>query len=144
TRRQIDHPHVAPEYARPQPGTERLGTGLLGGKALRVGLDPVGAALGPRPLGVGKDARQEALAMALDHALDPARVAKIGANADDHASAADLKLLHHFQQILLGSSNRKAALDHRVASACPGKAGTGFPTRTCATQTNLVPRFRSS
>src|SRR5262249_7515267 len=84
-RRQIDHPHVAPEHTSPQSGTERLGAGLLGGKALGIGLDPVGAALSPGPLGVGKDACQETLAVALDHPLDPARIAKIGADADDHA-----------------------------------------------------------
>src|SRR5262249_24736731 len=88
SRRQIDHPHVAPEHARPQPGAERLGAGLLGGKALGVGLEPVGAALGPRPLGGGEDARQEALAVALDHLLDAAHVAEIGADADDHPALA--------------------------------------------------------
>src|SRR5215467_9460013 len=81
---QIDHPHVAPEHTSPQPGTERLRAGLLGGKALGIGLEPVGAALGSRPLGVGKDARQEALTITLDCARDPARGAKVGADADDH------------------------------------------------------------
>src|SRR5262249_41189504 len=37
--------------------------------------------------------------------------------ASSSPSAADLKFLHHLQQALLGTSNRKAALDHKVASA---------------------------
>ena len=47
--RQIDHPHVAPEHARPQPGAERLGAGLLGGKALGIGFDRAGRGLPPWP-----------------------------------------------------------------------------------------------
>jgi hypothetical protein len=32
-------------------------------------------------------------------------------------SAADLKFLQHLQQTLIGTSNRKAALDQKLASA---------------------------
>ena len=40
-RRQVDHAHVAPPDAGANSGTQRLGAGLFGGKALGVGLDPV-------------------------------------------------------------------------------------------------------
>ena len=85
--RQIDHAHVAPEHAAAQAGAERLGAGLLGGEALGVGFRAIGAALGLGALGRREDAVEKALAVALEHLLDAAHVAEIGAEADDHGCA---------------------------------------------------------
>src|SRR5262249_47934115 len=69
-------------------GPERLGTGLLGGKTLGVGRDHhflvLGAALRLGALGVGEDAVEKALAMALDHLGDAADIDQVVADADDH------------------------------------------------------------
>ena len=62
-------------------GAERLGAGFLGGEALRIGLDALGAPLGARAFGVGEDAREKALAVPLDHLLDAADVGDVGADA---------------------------------------------------------------
>ena len=60
----------------PDAGTQRLGTGLLGGKPLGVGRHhhflAFGAALGLGPLDVGENAVEKALAVALDDLGDAA------------------------------------------------------------------------
>ena len=67
---------------------ERLGAGLLGGEALGVG---GGARRPPRPICaapiVGEDALEEAVAVALEGALDPPDVDDVVAEADDHRDA---------------------------------------------------------
>src|SRR5258707_2794135 len=90
--RQVHHPHIPPPDALPDAGAERLGTGLLGGEPLGIGrnhhLLAVGAPRGPGALGVGEDAVEEAIAVALDHLGDPGDVDQVGADADDHARPA--------------------------------------------------------
>src|SRR5207244_559954 len=90
----IDYAHVAPEHACAQSRAQRLGAGLLGGEALGIGLEPVGAALGLGSLGWRKDTCQKALAMAIDHALDAAHVAQVGADADDHGLSLGASAIH--------------------------------------------------
>src|SRR3569623_3627196 len=85
--RQVDHPHVAPENALAKACAERLRAGLLGGEALGVGLDAVGAPLGLGALGRGEDAVEEAVAVARQRLLDAPRVAQVRAEADDHERA---------------------------------------------------------
>src|SRR5215208_2154687 len=46
---QVDHAHLLPPYA-PDSRTERLGAGLLGGEALRIGAGTIGAPVRLRPL----------------------------------------------------------------------------------------------
>ena len=53
---------------RAQAGAERLGARFLGGEALGVGLDAVGAALRLRALDLGEDTTEEAFAVTLDRA----------------------------------------------------------------------------
>ena len=83
------HPQVGQEHAAAEAGAQRLGTGLLGGEALGVGAGPVGprAPLGPAPLVLREHALQEAVAEPLQRALDPADVADVGADAEDHPRA---------------------------------------------------------
>src|SRR5580704_10277438 len=71
-RTQVDHAHVAEEHARPEPGAQGLGASLLGCETLGVGLHALGPSLGGGALDLGEDAREEALPMALDDALDAA------------------------------------------------------------------------
>src|SRR5665213_288415 len=82
--RQIDHAKIPPIDAPAEPGAERLGAGLLGGEALGIAGDSVGARVGTLALDGGKDAFEEALAIALDGALDPPDVDEIAAEAEDH------------------------------------------------------------
>src|ERR1700731_3045395 len=90
--RQVHHPHVAPPDAAPDPGAERLGTGLLGGEPLGIGryhhVLVLGAAAGPGALGLGENAVEEALAVTLDDFGDAADVDQVGADADDHGLPA--------------------------------------------------------
>ncbi len=81
---QVHHLHVAPEHAAAQPGAERLGAGLLGGEAPRVGGRAGRAAVAARALAHREDAMGEAVAEALERALDPADVAEVRADAEDH------------------------------------------------------------
>ncbi len=57
--RQVGDAEIGMEHAHAEPGAERLGAGLLGGEPLGVGrrAQRLGAALRPRPLGLGEDAR---------------------------------------------------------------------------------------
>ena len=84
-RRQVDDAEVAQEDAVAEARPQRLGAGLLGGEALGIGGGAICATLGESAFGLGEDAMDEAIAMALDGALDPADVDKIGADAEDHA-----------------------------------------------------------
>src|SRR5579862_5063540 len=82
--RQIDHPHVAPPYAAAQTRSQSLGAGLLGGKALGVGFDPVTPLFGLGALDRRENAVEKSLAMALDHLGDAASVGDVGADAENH------------------------------------------------------------
>src|SRR5262249_28284706 len=77
--------HVAPEHARAQTGPERLGARLLGREALGIGFRPPGAAFRLRALDRGEDTLQEAVAMALDGALDATDIDQVGTDPEDHA-----------------------------------------------------------
>src|ERR671929_1972789 len=114
-RGQIHDAHVAEEDAAAEARAERLGTGLLGGEALGVGRGPRGARLGLAPLRRREDAVREALAVALEHALDPPDVHEIAAEADDHDTATGI----------LASSMRRRIC--RTLSAKPTKSAS--PTR---------------
>src|SRR5215207_7636043 len=46
---EVDHSHLLPAYA-PDAGSERLGAGLLGSEALRIGAGAIGAPIRLRPL----------------------------------------------------------------------------------------------
>src|SRR5262245_19071707 len=83
-RRKVNDAHVAPEYAAAEAGAQRLGAGLLGGEALGIGFHPVGPPLGARPFGLGEDAGEEALAVALDRALDAPNIDQVRTDAMDH------------------------------------------------------------
>src|SRR5262249_13904123 len=85
--RQIDHAHIPP----PDPGTQsspkRLGAGLLGCKALGVGLRAVSALVGFGSFGLREHAIEETVAVTFDDLGDTARIADIRADADDHDAA---------------------------------------------------------
>ena len=85
---QVDDADVAPEHAAVEAGAQRLGAGLLGGVAARVGFRAVahGARSAARSIG-GEHARDEALAEAVERALDAPDVDQVAAEADDHARA---------------------------------------------------------
>src|SRR6185437_7380766 len=76
--------HVAPEHACPQAGAEGLGAGLLGGKTLGIGFDPVGALVGLGAFRWRVDAGQKTLAVPLDGAFDAPDVDDVGTEPDDH------------------------------------------------------------
>ena len=90
SRRQVDDAEIAEEHPGAKPGSERLGAGLLGGEAFCIGLDPVGAPIRQRALGLGEDALQETIAVPLDGLRDAADVDQICADADDHARCPSL------------------------------------------------------
>src|ERR1700732_3304937 len=87
-RGQVDDAETAPEHAAAKPGAERLGGGLLGGKAPGVARPRIGAALAATALGLGEDAVEKAVAVARDRRLDPADVDQIAADAEDHRASA--------------------------------------------------------
>ena len=82
-RREIDHPHVAPEHPAPQSRAERLGAGLLGRESLGVGgrarRPPVGLAL----LGFGEAPGYEPLPVARERPFDARDLAQVAADPDD-------------------------------------------------------------
>src|SRR5919199_6473575 len=86
-RRQVHDAHVAEEDAAAEARAERLGAGLLRGEALGVGRGPRGPRLGLAPFRLREDPVREALAVALEHALDPPDVHEVAAEADDHDTA---------------------------------------------------------
>src|SRR5690242_19257752 len=84
-RGQVDDPEVAPEDAAPETRTERLGGGLLGGKAAGVaGAAGQAAAIAAATLGLGEDAVEKAVAETLDRLFDAADVDQVAADAEDH------------------------------------------------------------
>src|SRR5207248_9562049 len=85
TRRQIYDPHIAPEHAGAQSGTERLRARLLGGEPLGIRFAPASAPLGGRPLDGGENARDESVAVPLKSSLNATDIDQIGADANDHA-----------------------------------------------------------
>src|ERR1051325_10815257 len=85
--RKVDYSHVAPPHALPDAGAERLGAGLLGGEALRIGFHALGAPLGARALRVGEDAREKTVALPRDQLLDGGDGGDVRADADDHRRA---------------------------------------------------------
>src|SRR5579864_2763873 len=90
-RRQVDDAHVAPPHAGAHAGAERLGAGLLGGKALGIGLDPVAPLFGAGALVRREDAVDEAVAVALDHLGDAAHIGNVGADAENHRMIPSLR-----------------------------------------------------
>src|SRR6185437_9525782 len=86
--RQVDDAEIVPIDAGAEAGAERLGACFLGGVALGVAGDTIGAAIGFGALGLGEDARQESLAEALDGPHDPIDVDEVAADAEDHRSVA--------------------------------------------------------
>src|SRR5207302_1202719 len=86
-RAQIDHAHVAPEDALPEPGSKRFCTGLLGGEALGVGRCAAGPGVRFRAFRGCEDTRQEALAVAVERLLDAADVDDVVAQAQDHGGS---------------------------------------------------------
>src|SRR5205085_1829643 len=71
------------------PGAERLGGGLLGGKAAGIARPARrAAAVAAAALGLGEDAVEKALAKALDRLLDPADVDQVAADAEDHCACS--------------------------------------------------------
>src|SRR3984885_2151271 len=90
-RRQVDDAHVAPPHAGADAGAERLGAGLLGGKTLGVGFDPVAPPFGAGTFGRREDAIDEAIAVALDDLGDTTHVGNVGADAEDHPPAPPLR-----------------------------------------------------
>ena len=83
--RQVDDLHVAPEHAPAHARAQSLRARLLGREAAGIGRGPRRAAIGLRPFAICKDAMGEAVAEAFERALDPADVAEVGADAEDHA-----------------------------------------------------------
>ena len=81
---QVGHRHVFPADPHPQPGAERLGTGLLRGPALGIGARHIGAALGLGLFDLGEHAVAEPVAVAIEHALDALDIREIGADTEDH------------------------------------------------------------
>src|SRR5690242_2583188 len=83
---QIEHTQIGEEHAAPEAGTQRLGGGFLGRKALGIGrrLDPLGTAAGLGAFSDSEHSIQEPLAMAGDRRLDAADVADIRAKTEDH------------------------------------------------------------
>src|SRR5258708_4681494 len=82
---EIDHAHFMPAYAA-NAGTERLGAGLLRREALGIGAGSIRTGVGPGAFGLGETALFEALPIAFERRLDAPDVAKIIADADDHAA----------------------------------------------------------
>src|SRR6516162_3405294 len=74
SRRQIDHPQVAPEDTATEAGAESLRTGLLGGKAAGIARRSIGAPIASLALRIGKDTVEKAITITLDHLLDSADV----------------------------------------------------------------------
>ncbi len=67
-----------------QAGAERLGAGLLGGESLGVGGGAAGARVRLAALDFRETARDETLAEPRQSLLDPANVAEVAADSDDH------------------------------------------------------------
>src|SRR6266849_9588725 len=84
--RQIYHPKVTKENPVAKSGSERLGAGFLGGKALCVGGGRVGAAFGELSLSRGENAVKKTVAMARHGALDATDVNEIGADTENHVT----------------------------------------------------------
>src|SRR5262245_36287501 len=87
-RRQIDDPHVAPEYAGPQPSPQRLGAGLRGREAFSIGGGAAGASCRFLTLGLGENAVEEPVAEAVERRLDAADVDQVVADSEDQGSPA--------------------------------------------------------
>ena len=74
---------VAPADAPPPTGAERFEHGFLGGPAAGVVLCCCFAGGAVFDLGIGVDARDEELAVALDHLRDPQAFHNVDAGSDD-------------------------------------------------------------
>src|SRR5688572_15608677 len=87
-RGQIHHPHVAPEDALIEAGSEGFGAGFLGSETFGVRRRALLAALRSPHLDRSKDPFNEALAIAVESLLDAPDIDEVAADADDHRAAA--------------------------------------------------------
>src|SRR6516164_1498109 len=83
SRRQIDHPEVAPEDTGAKAGAEGFRTGLLGSEPAGVARRPIGPPVAVPALGIGKDAVEKAVAKTFDCLLDAADIDQIAAETKD-------------------------------------------------------------
>jgi len=80
------------KHAGPKPGGPGLGTSLLSGETLCIGLHPPAPSVGGRTFDIGEDSQEEALAMAGDGAFDTPDVHDVGTepkSCGDPAAAVD-------------------------------------------------------
>src|SRR5882672_11733670 len=89
--RQICHPYPVPVGGVADAGAERLGEGFLGGEALGEVGGGLAVAAEALQLGLAQDAPREALAEALERALDAADLDDIVAHAVDHRAASVMR-----------------------------------------------------
>src|SRR5262249_31452786 len=115
SRRQIDHAHVAPEDAGAHACAQRLGAGLLGREALGVGLRLPRPPVCPGALDRGEDPGEKAVAVARDHLLDPPHIDEVGADAENHRTAA--------------RARPRSMAVRMMVTACPSPVETASPTR---------------
>src|SRR5262249_55936989 len=88
--REGDDAEIAPIDAAAEDPAQRLGACFLCGIALRVTSGALGAAVRALALLARKHAVEEAVAEALDGALDARNVDEIAADAEDHALSSPL------------------------------------------------------
>src|SRR6185436_20641949 len=112
-RLEIYHPHAVPVGRRVDPRAERLGEGLLGGKALcEVGNGlPVGAEA--LEFGLAENAPREALAEPLQCLVDPLDFDQIGADAVNHRAASVIR------RFISRTASRMPTNTARDTMACP-------------------------